>query len=525
MLKHLLILIAIFSSLVSFCQKNNSARTLVDTYLTKAAKLTYDDWNQSKKYINLANEISEKSEDEAIRNSFYKQAANIYYNRDIFDVALKYSLESYDYFRKNDSTQASEVENLIAIINARMNNEQEALKHFRNIYLYNRRIKNFDLEAKALNNIGTIYRSSKKPDSALFYYQKAIYSSRHTQDLAIQIVSHTNLAKVLAEKNRNAEAEKNFLYVEKLLKNNDNPTLASNLYVSLSSFYLDNNKEKLAVYYAEKAQEFSKIKYSFQNRDVLQTLYKAYYAKGDYKKSTEYFQQYDNVRDSLNIEEKAVNIEKGKIEAEFKSKEQKIELENSKKTLKFVYVILALIVIVSALFLFLMRYKNNLINEKLEKELSVSRENELKLDLELRNKELVSKTLMETEKISIHQNFIEEIQQGIKSDDAVEIKKELNSIIYRLNKNIRQTSSWDEFNFRFTNVYDSFYERLAELHPHLNQSEKKLCAYIKLNLISKDIAELTNTSVKSVENSRTRLRRKLGLTNTNTELHKYLSEI
>ena len=45
-------------------------------------------------YINLADEISSKSNDESIRNSFYKEAANIYYNRDIFDLALKYSLEA-----------------------------------------------------------------------------------------------------------------------------------------------------------------------------------------------------------------------------------------------------------------------------------------------------------------------------------------------------------------------------------------------------------------------------------------------
>ncbi|WP_312825830.1 hypothetical protein [Epilithonimonas sp.] len=45
-------------------------------------------------YINLADEISSKSNDESISNSFYIEAANIYYNRDVFDLALKYSLEA-----------------------------------------------------------------------------------------------------------------------------------------------------------------------------------------------------------------------------------------------------------------------------------------------------------------------------------------------------------------------------------------------------------------------------------------------
>ncbi|WP_072997648.1 tetratricopeptide repeat protein [Epilithonimonas mollis] len=507
-----------------WCQDIRSNKQKVESHLKKASEMMYDDWEEAKKNISQADEISAKSDDNELRNSFYKAAANLYYNRDIFDIALRYNLEAYEYYKENNKVKASEIENLIAIINARMNNKKEALKHFENIYHFNRNIKNYDLAAKALNNIGTIYLHSNKIDSAINYYQKAIQNSINTQEVPIKVISHTNYAEALAAKNENVEAEKEFKYVESLLSKSNDPYLLTNFYTAFSNFYREINKNEFAIEYAEKARDNSKIKYSFQNRDVLQALYKAYYSKGDYKKSSTYFQEYDNVRDSLNIEEKAVNIEKGKIEAEFKNKEQKLELENSKSRLKLLSVILILIVLISALAFVLLRYKNNLVKEKLEKDLSISRTNELNLDLEIRNKELVSKTMLENKKTELYQELIDEIKEKLKSEDIDELKKELNNIIFRLSKN-SQRGSMDEFNLRFNNVYNSFYESLMEKHPDLSQTEKKLCAFIKLNLSSKDIADITKTSIKSVENSRTRLRKKLGLTNTNMELHKYISEI
>lgn len=245
---------------------------------------------------------------------------------------------------------------------------------------------------------------------------------------------------------------------------------------------------------------------------------------GDYKTSADYFQQYDNIRDSLNIEEKAVNVEREKIESSFRDKEQAMELENNKKRLNLLYAIVVLLIISSVLLFLIVRYKNNLYKEKIENELVASREKGLKLELELKNKELVSKSLLETERTELYQSITNELRDIVSTDDPELLKQNLNNVIFRLSRN-HSTTNWDEFSFRFTNVYDSFYEKLQDLHPGLNHNDKRLCALIKLNLSSKEIADITKTSIKSVENSRTRLRRKLGLTNTKTELNQYLSEL
>jgi len=70
---------------------------------------------------------------------------------------------------------------------------------------------------------------------------------------------------------------------------------------------------------------------------------------------------------------------------------------------------------------------------------------------------------------------------------------------------------WQEFETRFENVYESFYKKLNLQFPELTPGEKKLCAFLRLNLSSKDIAALTFQDPKSVDMARYRLRKKLNL--------------
>ena len=519
----LLIVVTVFFFPLFFPQQISREEIQVENLLKKASELKYSDWNSAKKLIDKAEKTTEKSENKSVNAKFKYEAASIYYDRDLFDISLKYALESYHYYKNIDAAKAAESENLLAIIYARMNNKDEALKYFRSYYNHIRH-GDKDLSAKALNNIGTLYLNSGKTDSAFYYFNKSIELLQHSKNSGLVLMANTNLARTLAKVGKNKQAEQQFMKAEKLLKNTEDPGLNGMVYLEIAQFYLNSGKPQLAVEYAERAKKYAHVKYSFFNSNVMKTMYQAYLAAGNSQKSAEYFQVYDRIRDSLNIEEKAVNIEKEKIQESFKNKEKEMELANSKKRLQLGVVVLALLLLSSILFFFLLRYRNNLEKEKLENELSQSRENELKLALELRNKELVSKSILESEQSNLYQKVVEDLKEIKDLNSPEEFRRELNSIIFKLSRNPGK-SSWEEFNLRFNNVYDSFYEKLQEKHPNLNHNDKRLCAFIKLNLTSKDIADLTKTSVKSVENSRTRLRKKLSLTNTKVELHQYLSDI
>lgn len=201
----------------------------------------------------------------------------------------------------------------MAIISARMNNKAEALVHFRNIYKYGQSHKDPDQSARALNNIGTIFLNSNQSYSALYYYDKVLSLVSQTDNHQLAIVANVNIGRSLAKLHREKEAEEKFLEAENLLDTLKVDKSKAFVYNEMAGFYLNEKKADQALKYAEKAYENIKVKYSFQNKDALQNLYKSYYLLGDYKKATEYFQKYNQIRDSLNIEEKAVNLEKEKI--------------------------------------------------------------------------------------------------------------------------------------------------------------------------------------------------------------------
>jgi len=89
------------------------------------------------------------------------------------------------------------------------------------------------------------------------------------------------------------------------------------------------------------------------------------------------------------------------------------------------------------------------------------------------------------------------------------------SRLSKMERNIRQNiendNNWKRFEENFDLVYENYLKRLGEMYPELNVSDKKLSAYLKMDLSSKDIAPLLNMSVRSVETNRYRLRKKMGL--------------
>ena len=75
----------------------------------------------------------------------------------------------------------------------------------------------------------------------------------------------------------------------------------------------------------------------------------------------------------------------------------------------------------------------------------------------------------------------------------------------------RMDKTWQEFETHFNQVDANFYQRLIARFPTLTSNEKKLCAFIRLNLSTKEICAITQRSQKSIEMARTRLRQRLNL--------------
>ncbi|MBN2762838.1 MAG: hypothetical protein JXR41_07095, partial [Bacteroidales bacterium] len=93
-----------------------------------------------------------------------------------------------------------------------------------------------------------------------------------------------------------------------------------------------------------------------------------------------------------------------------------------------------------------------------------------------------------------------------------------------IDKDIKSEKHWQVFDKYFDEVHQDFAHRLKSLHPDLTPKDLRMCSYLRMNISTKEIAPLMNISVRGVEISRYRLRKKLGL-GPEKNLTEYILEI
>jgi len=502
--------------------KDNSTSARLS--LKIASELKYKDWQRAERYLDLAKEKAESSGLAGLQAEFYKTAAQVYYERDAFDIAIDYNLKAFDYYKKEENEEQYEIENSLAIIHARLNNRERALYYFTRIYQHHKKEKNYPAMAKSLNNIGTLYLNYGKPDSALIFLKQAFRFVESDNNKALKYYVITNITRSYDLTGEKDSASKYFQKTIDLLPEIQDQSTRQYILMAVSNHYFDDGEPRKAMEYALKAKDENIVQYSFSNLQILQMLYKANLKMENYKEAAGYFQEYDMIRDSLNIEAKAVNVEKQKIEHDFRTREELNRLNDKQKRLTLTAATLGLCVILLVLSIFLIRYKNKLIKEKLRNELNESRENELKLQIELKDKELASKTIAETRREEMYNSVLQDLKKIRLNSGKQETRQALGTVLNKLEHSSNK-AIWEEFELRFSNVYESFYKNLSKKHPGLSTYDKRICALIKLNLSSKEIADITGVTVKAVENIRTRIRKKLNLTNKKIDLNQYISQL
>lgn len=156
---------------------------------------------------------------------------------------------------------------------------------------------------------------------------------------------------------------------------------------------------------------------------------------------------------------------------------------------------------------------NRLENEKLETEVLH------------KNQELATATMhlvQKSEILNTIQSALQKLEKQVKQEP--ELKKEIGRIIRMMEKDASLDEDWEQFSRNFDQVHSDFLKRIAEQYPQLSPNDYKLCAYLRMNLSTKEIASLMNISVRGVEASRYRLRRRLNL-DAGTNLTEFLVKL
>ncbi len=146
-----------------------------------------------------------------------------------------------------------------------------------------------------------------------------------------------------------------------------------------------------------------------------------------------------------------------------------------------------------------------------EKEIIRMRNDKLREGIKLKDKELANSTMQTLQKNKMLITLREELhilEQMITSETQ---KHGIMRLVRAINKEIDDEKQWHVFETHFESVHEEFLKRIKQTFPNLTPRELKLCAYLRMNISSKEISVLMNISTRGVEISRYRLRKKFGI--------------
>jgi ligand-binding sensor domain-containing protein len=153
--------------------------------------------------------------------------------------------------------------------------------------------------------------------------------------------------------------------------------------------------------------------------------------------------------------------------------------------------------------------------ERNDRELAEMKTAQLNMELKHKSSELSDSTINLIHKNDLLQSLDEEMKDLLETlkykEYESKIAQKIQNIRKVLSKNLNEDDNWDTLERNFNLVYDGFIDELIRRFPDLNIVDRKLCAYLRMGLRSKDIASLLNTSTRSIETARYRLRKKLDL--------------
>ena len=259
-------------------------------------------------------------------------------------------------------------------------------------------------------------------------------------------------------------------------------------------------------------------------------IFKAYKELGQSDSALKYlglFNEYTSLSNAIEAKEE---MTKQELMEEFRIREAAIQKQNRSGRMVYLYIAIVLFAVALALFFFSRasrkKYKQAVL-ARMELELNAEKQklqqDLMRSELELKDKQLATQLMYAIKKNEMIGGLVHKLRE-----DSGQLRQENPELVRRLINDLSQTGNdhvWEDFEMRFQHVHTGFYDRLLKICPDLTVNERRICAFLRLDMTTKEISGITGQSVKAISQARIRLRNKLQLTHSETELFDYLSGI
>lgn len=460
-------------------EENNFELQRVDSYLNlgRIYKLL-GDFELSADYFFLALTIAEKEQNKKRMSTALSRLGFNYFDLGSYEKALEYYNRSLELSRQiNDSISIARELNNMAAAYASLGIYSDFEKVLKEAVNINSENKNNSWLGVNYLNLGSLNAENNRFDSAFYYFDKA-------ETLFMGINQLEKVSKIYIEKAKcyqtlnNSNQRLNYLNQSYQLSTSNNLKRMS----YISSLELHD-------YYLEQKDTSNAYLYSIRE--------------------TEY-------KDSLNITGSITSLNHLEIAHSIEKKKHELIVKKQRERFITQIVIICLVAVLIFIFLLFLRYQLKVKYSRLQ-------QNKLKEELDYKNRELATNVLNMMKRNEALTNISTKLKTLRKTITQPNYKKEVQQLSNQIDRVIK-SNIWLDFEKRFNHVHPTFYENLYLQFPDLTPNEKRVCAFLKLNMSTKEISELTGQKVESIEKARTRLRKKLNLTNTQINLVTFLSQ-
>ena len=190
------------------------------------------------------------------------------------------------------------------------------------------------------------------------------------------------------------------------------------------------------------------------------------------------------------------------------------EIDNQRFKLITSFVILVLVAVIAIVLLLLNRKNILLKNRKIQEDVIAK-------ELDLKKREMTANALVQVERQGVLTEMIDKLKAI--ADDKSSLQTNVKEVIKTFEE-YRNATTPEDFEYYFTQTHPDFYNNLRADFPNLTSNEMRLCAFLKLNLTTKDIAAICRISPESAMVARSRLRKKLHLVGSEEDLSQFLSK-
>jgi len=469
-----------------------------------------------------------------------------------FSKALEYDFKALELAEdiNNDNQKVNILTNIGLVYFNQSHQYSKSIMYFRKSLAYSKKHNNSLEISGSYANIGLAYKLLGNLDSALFYHQlalqtlKSVKKNNADKDRRLALI-YSNIGddyRVLNLLDSSLYYKKESI---KILENNNMTYELTEQYYSLGYTYKVMNDIPKAIELYKKSLKISEdlgLK-SMQMKYCIE-LSELYASDQKYTLAYKYLYTHAILADSINSIETRDKIAQLQAQYDVVLNQKRIEkLELESKVSKFrlrVYLTtfggILLLTIFVIIFLINKRKRDRELSiqkdllyqkekdiAKVEAEKAEVIREELKLELDFKNKELTTHALNMMQKTKLLQDLTVTIEAFNKTANN-EQKNEIRQIKRQINNYLRTEKDWELFKIYFEQVNEGFFDKLKSISPDFSSNDLKLSALIKLNMNIKESASVLNIAPNSVKSARYRLRKKLGISQE-MDLYEYLQSL